>query len=717
MCSAIASASRILDLLSPRSIAVIGAVDRPGNLGAAAMANLTRFGFPGPVWAVHPGAQPVAGCPSFASVQHLPTPADLAVLAVSAARLPEAVRQCAAAGIQLGIAWAGGFAETGPQGQHLQQLLVEACRETGFLLCGPNCIGIVNAELPMMATFGSALLDRDSVPRGGISIVSQSGGIATFVQMLAAEAGFGCRYVISSGNEAVLTTADYLRALADDDGTRVICIYSEGVTDGQAFLEAVGAARRAGKQVVMLKAGAIPASAAAALAHTGALAGEDRVWDAVLREHGVTRVRSLEEMVDVALLASGLGVEAPAAHGVGIVTFGGGGGVLCTDQCGAHDLAVPSLEPARAAALRTLVPPIASIANPFDLTPDAYNRPEWLAKFPDALAAIASDPAIDVLIFQLGAIAHKAREVIDQILLLREQTTKPILVAWPLASDLVRQALPAAGVPVFPDSARALRAAATLLRPKPALALRPAARRPPADVSAIGLTDGAAEVVPEHRCHALLRAAGLAVVAGEVVTDRTQLGQALERLSFPVVLKGLSERVTHRAATGLVILRIANAQEAEAAFEALHKRAASQGVTLDGVYVQHMVPSGAELIVSAFRDPVFGVMISCGAGGNQAELIDDTALASAPLDEARAAALFHRLRIARHAPKLHGALREMDVIDWLVRFSEFAAALPWAEFVLEVNPIVWTTEGVVAVDGLIVLPRSSPAPQSPECLE
>ena len=311
-------------ILEPTSVAVIGASERPGNLGGDTVRRLVKFGFPGPVWPVNRSGAGVAGLPAFPAVGVLPGVPHLAVLAVPAEALLDAVRECAAAGVRYGVAYAGGLGEAGGAGAELQRALVALCRETGFILCGPNCVGVINATLPATPTFSTALLEIDALRPGGISIVAQSGGIATSALSLIQQAGFGCRHMISSGNEAVVGYPDYLHALARDEGTHVIAGYLEGTADNAKLVRALEEARRRRKPVVLIKAGATSASARAAQAHTGALVGEERVVDAVLRELGVIRVYSIEELVDVALLLEGNRNRLPGGPGVGIVTFGGG---------------------------------------------------------------------------------------------------------------------------------------------------------------------------------------------------------------------------------------------------------------------------------------------------------------------------------------------------------------------------------------------------------
>jgi acyl-CoA synthetase (NDP forming) len=694
-------------LLEPRSIAVIGASDAPGSLGGTVVRFLLRFGFPGRVWPVNPRRQSVAGLPCYPAPEALPGPADLALLAVPATAVLEVVRACAAAGIGHGIVWAGGFAEIGGEGRARQEALVEICQEAGFRLCGPNCIGIINVHLPMVASFASALLAADRLLPGNISMVSQSGGMATVAQALAQKAGFGFRHVISSGNEAVLTTADFIHALVRDAKTKVIAAYLEGVRDPQKLLLALAAARDASKPVIMLKGGSTAASARAALAHTGALAGEERVWDAVLHEHAVIHVHSQEELLDVALALSGADLaRLPAGNGVGTITYGGGSGVLSADQCARVGLHTPPLEPRSKERLQPLVPPIASITNPIDLTPEVYNQPTWLERLPQALDVIAADPGLDALLFQGGPMGQHLDEMIEVISELHTRAGKTICVSWPFAPSKVCERLPAAGIPVFPEHARAIRAIAHLASYRSALEQPPrtdAPSLPAFDWVAYVKNPAPGTAIGEHTCHRILAAAGLPAPPGQLTATMDEALAAARALGFPVALKGIAPSVTHRAAAGLLALDLRSEEDVRDAYRRLAGRAQHLRVELEGVYVQRMARGGLELLVSAFADSQFGVMVSCGAGGTLTEVLDDVVLARAPVGEAKARRMLEQLRIVRHAASLAPEARPEAAAAFVAAFSQLAASAPWRRFVLEVNPIRWGSDGVVAVDGLLVV--------------
>ena len=401
------------------------------------------------MWPVNRSAAPVAGLPAFPAISAVPGVPHLAVLAVPAEALLDAVRDCARAGVRYGVAYAGGLGEAGGAGAEVQRALVTLCRNTGFTLCGPNCVGVINAALPATPTFTTALLEVDALRPGGISIVAQSGGIGTTAFSLIQQAGFGCRHMISSGNEAVVGYPDYLYALARDPGTHVVAGYLEGTADTGKLVRALEEARDRRKPVVLIKAGATSASARAAQAHTGALVGEDRVVDAVLRELGVIRVYSIEELVDVSLLLIGNRELLPAGRGVGVITFGGGNGVLAVDQCARFGLETPSLSAACVERLRPLLISVATAANPVDLTPTTASRPESLALLPQALDAVAAEPGIDTVLVIAGSMAARGAEIATVMEGFASRARKPVCVSWPSPPLGIPERLAAAGVYSF----------------------------------------------------------------------------------------------------------------------------------------------------------------------------------------------------------------------------------------------------------------------------
>jgi len=693
-------------LLTPRSVAVIGASDQPGNLGGETVRRLLKFGFRGAVTPISRSAATVAGLPCLASVMDMPEAPELVVFAIPANALAPAIRECTARGIRYGIAYAGGLAEAGAEGAELQRQLAALCRDQGFVLCGPNCVGIIDAATPVTPTFATALLEVDTLRSGGISLVCQSGGIATTSFLMLQDAGFGVRYIVSSGNEAVVDFSDYLMAFAQDPETRIIGGYLEGIADGAKLVRALGEARQRGKPVVLIKAGTTKATARAAQAHTGALVGEDRVVDAVLREMGVMRVHSVEDLVDVLLLLASNEGKAALGPGVGLITFGGGNGVLGADQCAQAGLSTPPLSSEGVDRLRPLLVSVATAANPLDLTPTTAFRAEAMAQLPAALDVLAAEPQIESLVFIAGSMAAKAAEISDVMCGLNERVRKPVCVSWPSPPRAVPARLAARGIYSFLDAGRGIRALAKLVEHGAS------ERRPPRAVATtierfdwsafvdVHATDG---VVAEPTCHRILAAAGLPVAAGKLVHEEAAAASEASALGFPVVLKGISSAITHRAKAGLVAVDLRTDADVRSAFRRLRARADELAAVLDGVYVQKMHPRGTELLVTAFRDPVFGVVVTCGSGGVHTELLDDVVTERAPVGVAMAADMIERLRCRPHATDAQGAIPAGAAASFVSRFADLALTAPWHRFVFEVNPVLWRRDDAIAVDGLLVM--------------
>jgi acetate---CoA ligase (ADP-forming) len=694
-------------LLAPRSVAVIGASDRAGNLGGLAVGFLQKFGFRGAVWPVNAGRATVAGLPCYPSLVDLPAVPDMAIVAVPAESVLGVVADCIAAGVPSAVVWAGGFAEGDEAGRARQRQLETLCRGSALKLCGPNCIGIINTAIGLTASFSSLMTEIDHFTPGSVSMVSQSGGIAVNAHARAQDLGLGFRVTISCGNEAALGIADFMRALIEDDGTRVIAVYTEGISDPQGFIDALAEARRRRKPVVVLKGGATEASGRAALAHTGRLAGSDRTYDAIFREFAAIRVHSPEEMLEVALqLASLPAGRLPQGNRVLLSSFGGGSGVIATDQCVREGLVVPPLDAATRETLVPLLTPLASSLNPVDLTPGSMTNPNNRVKLPQVLDVLADAPGTDQFLFFSSGFGALAPTLADMFEAVRQRAAKPIGISWLAPPQGIVQRLAANGVMVFTEHARLIRAAGHLVRY--AADLRHRIRVVPRDAPAFPWH----EVVPSDRDHhvvtedvvaGILERAGLPVARGRIARTLDEAVQIAEEVGYKVAMKAISTAITHRAAAGLVALDLASRDAVAQIFRDFSARAAGLGATLDGVWVQHMFRGGVELLVTAFRDQDFGIVVGCGMGGGMTEVIDDVVFTRAPIDADGAFDLLTRLRTVRRLPMLLSDLQLRLAADFVARFSMLAASAPWQSFTLEVNPLKLGTENAAAVDGLLII--------------
>src|SRR5882672_54683 len=692
-------------LLAPRSVAVVGASDREGNLGGLAVGFLQKFGYRGPVWPVNAGRPSVAGLPCFPNLRALPSCPDLVIVAVPAEAVVDLVKDCIAAGVAAAIVWAGGFAEGDDSGRARQKQLEDVCRGTSLKLCGPNCIGVINTSIGLTASFSSLMTEFDHLIPGGVSIVSQSGGTAVTAHARAQELGLGFRVTISCGNEATLTIGDFIHALAQDDGTRVIAAYVEGLSDPARFLEALAEAKRRGKPVVILKGGANEQSGRAALAHTGKLAGSDRTYDAIFREFAAVRVFSTEELLDVSLqLASLRPGQLPAGNRVLLSTFGGGSGVLAADQCIREGLKVPTLDAETRARLKPIFSPLGSSMNPVDLTPGSMTNPKYRSTLPAVLKTLVDAPDIDSYVFMsagFGALAPKLVTIFEE---LRATTDKPICLSWLSPPRGVTASLAERGVVVFDEHARAIRAAAHLVRyavnRRHRIRHRPEMAKPFAWSDVIGVAAG---VVSENIAAQILELAGLPIASGRLARTTEEAIGAADEVGYPVALKAISAEITHRAAAGLVRLNVEDADQVARTYRALRDRVAERGVAFDGIWVQHMVSGALELLVTAFRDPQFGVMVGCGMGGGITEIIDDVVFARAPIGADGAFDLLGRLRTIERLPALLPDTDRRRASDFLARFSALVATAPWDSFTFEVNPVKIGSDEMAAVDALLVI--------------
>jgi len=379
---------------------------------------------------------------------------------------------------------------------------------------------------------------------------------------------------------------------------------------------------------------------------------------------------------------------------------------LGADQCAQNGLATPALSEACVERLRPLLVSVATAANPLDLTPTTAFRDDAMAQLPNALRILLEQEGIDSLLFVVGSMAAKATEICGVIRQLAEHASKPVCVSWPSPPRAVPAALADEDIYSFLDPSRAIRALAqwaahgeTLRRPVSVAGTRPA----PFEWSRFVSVGRSQTVVAEPTCHRILASAGLSVAEGTMVNDEREALRVARDVAASVVLKGITPKITHRAAAGLVIVDRRSDDEVRTAYRALVEQARGLGVALDGVLVQKMYSGGSELIVTAFRDPVFGVIVSCGSGGGLTELIDDVCTARAPVSPERAASMIGRLRASRRANAAHRLLDTATAAGFVSRFSALAATAPWEHFVFEINPVLWRRDDAVALDGLLIV--------------
>lgn len=694
-------------LLQPASVAVVGASDRPGSVGATVWRNLRAGRFAGPVMAVNPRLRRLDGEPVVADVAELPVVPDLAVICTPPATVPGLVAALGRRGSRAAIVMTAGL------GPSTRQAMLDAARPHLLRILGPNCLGLLSPHLGLNASFAHA----DALP-GDVAFVSQSGALVTAVLDWARARGIGFSHMISLGERSDVDFGDLLDHLGSDARTRSILLYIESIEAPRKFMSAARAAAR-NKPVIVVKAGRGARGAAAAASHTGALAGSDIVFDAAIRRAGMLRVDTLQDLFMAAQTLARFHGDGPRPDaGLTIMTNGGGAGVMAADAAELAGIPLREMTPGLRQRLDAVLPPTWSRANPIDLIGDAPTE-----RYTTTLQALFDDPDTGAVLFAHAPTAIvRSDDIARACVPLVRQHAGRMLACW-LGDGAVagaRQLFEAAGVADFatPEEAvrafgmlRTYRANQALLRQVPA-----ASEQAAPDTAAARAAIGAARaqgrlLLDEVEAKAVLAAYGIPVVPTVAVpASADAAAQAAARLGYPVALKILSPDISHKSDAGGVALGLGDeAALREAAAAMLTRLAAALPLArLDGFSVQPMArrPQAVELIIGASVDALFGPVILFGQGGTAVEVLADRAIGLPPLNRVLAGELVARTRVSRllagyrdHPPACGEA-----IADVLIAVSQMLAELPeLAE--LDINPLWADHQGVLALDARIRLTR------------
>lgn len=677
--------SDISALWNARSVAVIGASERPGALGRKPMDYLLRYGYKGRILPVNPRSEQILGVPAYPSVRDVPGPVDLALIMVAADRVLGAVDDCVAAGVPLAVIASSGFAETGEEGARLQAEVVARARAGNMRVIGPNCIGAVGYENRVMATF-SPLFGAEEVPfePGSLAFVSQSGALGFGAASLALERGLRPGWVVSTGNDADVTALEVLRELSQEPSVSGLLGYLEDAPDIGTLRALAGS----GKPVALLKSGRTEAGGRAAASHTGALATDDRVLDAALRQLGIVRVDDIDELLDVARVFES--ERRPAGNRVAVVTTSGGSGILAADAIEAEGLELSALEPRSKEALAGIVPAFGAIDNPVDITATVLSDPTLFDRSLDVLIA---DDSVDIIVACFCVMAGPdVEKAVTSLAKAAEKGGKPILVARTgadfLAPDAPRD-LREAGLPEYPTPARALRAAAALWevsRPRTALP------EVPAGAGTTGPLPGATE--PELK--RLLADAGVAVPRGRTVTGPDDAVRAVRELGGSAVFKAVVPGLLHKTEAGGVEVGVTPDGAAQA-----YARIAALG---GDVLAEEVVGDGVELIVGVHSSDL-GPVLTAGLGGIFTEILDDVAHRLLPLRPGEGAEMLAELRGAKVLAGTRGrpGVDVAAAADVLHRVAELVQDWPRG-FSLDLNPVRVLPQGAVVLDAALAGP-------------
>jgi acetate---CoA ligase (ADP-forming) len=719
-----ASKEKVAALTAPRNVVLVGASDRPGSWAARVWHNLNRYEFPGPIYLINPRRSEIWDQPCYPDFQALPQAPDHMVVLVPAAGVIDTLQRGAAAGARSATVFSAGFGEGfDPKAAALGRELTAVIAQTGLGVSGPNCMGNVCAKSRLVTLTEDRPL---AVQPGPVALVGQSGGMMIFTNQALQERGIWPEYLITSGNEAGLSIADYIAFFADQPELKVIIIYVEAISQLAKFKAACRMARAANKSIVAVKLGQSEGGRSAAMAHTGSLAGSVEAFDAVAGEVGVIRADTLDDAVEITELLAHTG--APPGRRLGAVTLSGAYRGLLLDSADRNGLEFPALAPATTERLNAVLTVGSLVSNPID---GGYGVLSSADNFMASIDALQADPNVDMVLVQEGLPRAPGSDRTEHYIRLADdyaatRATKPIAFVTPIShgqTDYSRAVRAKAGhVSFLQEAYKALRAIASVARRDERARL---ARGSPVEAHAqaperhalIERLRARATAKPlaldEIQSKEVLRAYGIATPVEALVTSRAAAIEAAERIGYPVVLKAVSAELVHKSDVGAVALDLATPEQLAAAYDRMAQQL--QQHRLAGMLVCRQIRGGMELVLGLHRDPEMGLVVMAGSGGVLLELIKDVTFCAPPVSPEKARDMFARMRGAKLLAGYRGApsLDADALADALVALGRLAVELEDVVQAVDINPFVALPQGGLALDALIVLQRQASVDPSP----
>ncbi len=700
-------------LFAPKSVAVFGASDRPDSVGQIVFQNMLESGFKGELYPVNSKNSEVQGKQAYASISDIHQPVELAVIATPPSTVPGIIEACGKRGVKAAVIITAGFAEAGEVGAALERAFVEAANRYGIRLIGPNCLGIMRPSIGLNATF-----NKGGAKPGNIAFISQSGALCTAILDWAKSNDVGFSSMVSMGSSTDVDFGEILDYLVSDANTLSILMYIEGIRNARSFMSALRAASRF-KPVILVKVGRHPAGSRAALSHTASLVGSDDVFDAAVSRAGVVRVQTVMQLFSAAKALS-CGFR-PVGNRLAIVTNGGGPGVLAVDRAVDLGVQIATLSDKTIEHLNDYLPHNWPHANPVDLIADAQGD-----RYHHAVKACLEDENVDgVLVILTPQAMTKPLEAAEVMIELAKSHSKPLLTCWmgdgqvAAAHNAFAKALkphfrtPEPAVEVFSHLSAYYRNQKMLMQMPGSFA-----HHVPPDVeSAHLIIEGAMQehrmILNEMESKALLSAFHIPVAHTMVARSPNEALLIAQQLGFPVAMKINSPDITHKTDAGGVVLSLSNAHEVRAAYQHIIENVQQNrpNAVMDGISIEPMIvkENGREVMIGVTTDPVFGPVITFGAGGTNVEIMGDRAIALPPLNKFLAQELINDTRIA----KMLGKFRSMAAVDMgaledvLLRVSEMVCELPLLKE-MDINPLILDENGVLAADARIVLEHRQP---------
>lgn len=688
---------------------------------------LLKNGYKGKIFPVNPRYEELHGLKCYPTLESIPEPVDLAIVAVPAQHVMETLEYCGKKGVKAVIIITSGFAEIGENGLEQQKQIKAVADRYNMRICGPNTLGIISAPERLDASFAIANFPENLREPDFLGFITQSGGFGYGIYEMARGLGLGFSHFISSGNEADVDFSEYIAYLVEDVHTKVIGGYLEGIRNGARFVTSAKAALAAGKPIALIKTGRSQEAAKAASTHTGSMVGSDDVYEAVFRQYGIIRVESFHELAAMLTVLSG--GKTPAGNRVGIVATSGGAGVYLTDKCAEFGLTLAKYSEETMDTLRRILPPFVAAGNPVDLTSFAMDKPGMLI---DCCRTVANDPNVDIIFICNFADERTAEHLrknskkdamfpftIDEIAEFAHSVEKPVLnLVWGHQEScryLVSQ-LTAKGAPAVYEMEYGVRSMANLYKyhKKRKVFLAQGERTGPhaaarEEAEKVLSRHKDAFALPEGAAKKVLAAYGIPVTREKAVQTLEEAREAAQQIGYPVALKLSSEAILHKTEAGALRLNLSSEHELEQAFleltEVLTKK--FPGAEADFL-VQEMVDKGLELMIGINHDRVFGPTVVFGMGGVLVEALQDFSLRAAPVTMADAMEMLSEIKGKsllegyRNLPPVN----KEELAGLIVAVSQLAVDFPQIES-LDINPLIFSAKGIKAVDALITFKKTT----------
>jgi acetyltransferase len=698
-------------LLNPKSIAIIGVSNDPSRIGGRILRYLRNHGYAGEIFPVNPKYDQIEGIKCYPDIASIPLETDVALVAVPEQSVLSVLEEAGKARVKSAIVYSAGFSELGEQGRNKQEKMRQVAEESRMMICGPNCVGIIGFHNKTAMSF-SQFLDIPRLIPGEVAFISQSGALGGAILNRIQDRSIGISYFVSTGNEAVLESSDFIECLLDDPYTKVIMALIEGIRDAEKFLRVADLALKRKKPILVMKIGKTESGGKAASSHTGSMTGADSVYDAVFKQKGIIRVEDVE---DLYLTATTLAkCRPPKGKRVGIITTTGGGGVILTDKLVEMGMDLPELSPGTVAKLSETKASFGVVKNPLDLTAQVVNDP---LLFPKSIETFTQDENFDMIIVALAMVAgERSRERASYIIEAAHSTDKPIVTWWASGSLSTpgMKMLEESRVPLFTSPHQGIKALHALFRYSDYLkngsggesAVHAITTKNRLKVEK--LIETSSRILTENEGKEILSCYGIPVPKERLGRNLKETRDIASEIGYPVALKVVSPEITHKTEAGGLKLNIRNEDELGKTYDKIMRdvRNHKPNAEIRGMLVQEMVPPGKEVIIGVIQDPQFGPMVMFGLGGVFVEVLKDFSLRHAPLKERDAWEMVKEIKGYKILEGVRGEKRsdQEAIVSALMAVSQMAVDLKGAISEIDINPLIVYPEkgGLKAVDCLFV---------------